>query len=57
MAKNASTPQLTTINNHLKERTNRFLDWKKYLKLPVLNLLQKKACNGRNIKENNDIDQ
>jgi ferritin-like metal-binding protein YciE len=27
---------------------------KKYLKLPVLNLLQKR-CNGRNIKENNDI--
>jgi ferritin-like metal-binding protein YciE len=25
------------------------------LKLPVLNLLQRKACNGRNIKENNDI--
>jgi hypothetical protein len=43
MAKNASTPQLaTSITNHLKTRTNR-LDWKKYLKLPVLNLLQRKA--------------
>jgi hypothetical protein len=43
-------PQLATSNNHLKETNEQIFDWKKYLKLPVLNLLQRKACNGRNIK-------
>jgi ferritin-like metal-binding protein YciE len=53
MAKNASTPQLATITNHLKD-TNRFLDWKKYLKLPVLPTA-KKSTAMEGIKENNDI--
>jgi ferritin-like metal-binding protein YciE len=48
MAKNASTPQLaTSITNHLKD-TNEQIS--RLVKLPVLNLLQRKACNGRNIK-------
>jgi ferritin-like metal-binding protein YciE len=55
MAKNASTPQLaTSITNHLKDTNEQISRLEKYLKLPVLNLLQK-HCNGRNIKENNDI--
>jgi ferritin-like metal-binding protein YciE len=43
MAKNASTPQLATSNNHLKETNEQISRLKKILKLPVLNLLQRKA--------------
>jgi ferritin-like metal-binding protein YciE len=54
MAKNASTPQLAISNNHLKDTNEQISRLKKYLKLPVLNLLQRKALQGI-LKENNDI--
>jgi ferritin-like metal-binding protein YciE len=47
MAKNASTPQLaTSITNHLKDTNEQISRLEKYLKLPVLNLLQRKALEG-----------
>jgi ferritin-like metal-binding protein YciE len=43
MAKNASTPELTTtLNKHLTETNEHISDWKKYLRLPVSNLNKKK---------------
>jgi ferritin-like metal-binding protein YciE len=43
MAKNASTPLATSITNHLKDTNEQISRLEKYLKLPVLNLLQRKA--------------
>jgi ferritin-like metal-binding protein YciE len=54
MAKNASTPQLATITNHLKD-TNRFLDWKKIFEVTGIKPTAKKSTAMEGIKENNDI--